>query len=497
MSQFSDRLKILLDESGTSVYQLSRNAKLDRTTIQRALTGERLPGASFVERLCDFLRVSPAERAELLELHTITRVGEKVYAARRYIKDMIERMAAVHIKSQNIVISRRTIEIEDQIKDGFKTFSGQYNVQNLVRDVLEDEAFNGASPHIYLTVPFENTFLFDLLYNLFLSCGSPDSAGDSSRRLLVRHIIKLSKNPLALQDSNYNLNVLSNVLPFAFCEYGSYQPYYYYGNVEASKDIDTVFPYYILTGKYLIQLSSDFNTAVLCGRSEIFDIYNSNFEKSLLQAGALVTQHSLCEEMLTTYINAMVDAGQFTHVIEPQPCFAKYYTTQLIEDKLRKDIENREFLKLLLTKLYGNYQNVDRVPMSLFSIEGIKQLARTGMLADLPPQYAVPFTVEERRMLLKQLKNDIVEDTYFVRAADSLKFAISPLASVQLYGSNAFMICTINSSGMMSTSFISEKSICESFFDFFESLYESDLLYSKEETIRILDEVIDGLDGKL
>jgi hypothetical protein len=95
------------------------------------------------------------------------------------------------------------------------------------------------------------------------------------------------------------------------------------------------------------------------------------------------------------------------------------------------------------------------------------------------------------------LRNDIADDTYFARAVNSSKFVISPLVTVQLYSTNVLMIVTANSHGMISSSFIEEKSICEAFFDFFESLPESNLLYSKEETIRIIDEAIVGLDSLL
>lgn len=497
MSQFSDRLKMILDESGTNIYQISKNAKLDRTTIQRALKGERLPGISFVEKLCDYLKVSPLQRSELQELYTISKVGEKVYTGRKYIKYMIERMAAVHIKSDNIPIGRRTITIGDHIEAGIKTFSGQYNVQNLIRDVLEDEVFNEAAPHIYLTVPFENTFLFDLLYRLFLSCSSTSSTQDDSKKILVKHVIQLSKNPLSLQDSNYNLNILSNVLPFAFCEWGAYEPYYCYGNVEASRDIYSVLPYYILTSKYVIQLSADFNMAVLSNSNEIYNIYSDSFEKCLLKTWPLVKQLKSCGELLTAYLTAFREAGHFTHVVEPQPCFSKYYTEELIENKLRRDVENREQLKDLVCELYGNWKRTNKIPISIFSVEGIEYFAKTGTLADLPYEYALPFTIEERKMLLEQLRYDISADIYFVRAANSSGFAISPLASLVVHGTDILMLCTINSSGVMSTSLIREKSICEAFYDFLDSLPESNLLCSKEETIRIIDRVIDGLDGKL
>src|SRR5665648_1196106 len=99
MSRFSNKLKVLIEDSGTNVYQLAKKAQLDRTTIQRAIVGERLPSVIFVEKLCDYLRVSPMERKELLEFHAISKVGEDVYASRNYIKGMIERFETIHTKT--------------------------------------------------------------------------------------------------------------------------------------------------------------------------------------------------------------------------------------------------------------------------------------------------------------------------------------------------------------------------------------------------------------
>jgi len=225
----------------------------------------------------------------------------------------------------------------------------------------------------------------------------------------------------------------------------------------------------------------------------MFDIYCASFEKCLLGTNALLNPLGNCEEMLSTYITAYNSAGQYTHVLEPQPCFAGYFTEQLIEDKLRKDLEGREQLKQLLCKFYDGYKHFDKVPMSLFSIEGTEYLAKTGIMADLPPQYALPFSVDERKMLFKQLRNDIANDTFFVRAINSAKFIISPIATVQLYGTNILILVTTNHDGIISSSMIQEKSICEAFYDFFENLPESNLLYNKEDTIKIIDGLLEFL----
>ncbi|HZK86242.1 MAG TPA: helix-turn-helix transcriptional regulator [Desulfosporosinus sp.] len=481
MSRFSNKLKVLIEDSGTNVYQLAKKAQLDRTTIQRAIVGERLPSVIFVEKLCDYLRVSPMERKELLEFHAISKVGEDVYASRNYIKGMIERFETIHTKTDNMFVGEKAVVVDIQINKEVNVFSGQYSVNNLIHDILEDAVYNyESSSQIDLIVPFEYTFLYDSLYQLYYR---------RKGKINIRHIVKLSKNPKTLQNSNTNLKLLSDVLPFAFSTGSGYQPYYYYGNTDVAIDIATIMPYYILTNKRLVTLSADFTTAVLYNNKEITKAYRAEFDKVILQTRPFINQLSDCGEMLSTYLNVYKDAGRFTHTIEPQPCLAKYYTHQMVNEKLRQDVEQRDMLCKLLYHLFDGYKDFPSIPMSLFSIEGLEYFVNTGIMADLPERFALPFTVEERKHLLQSLRDEIEKDSYLVRAIDNSKFSISSVATIQLYGINRLIFITADDHGIISC-LIDEKSICEAYYDFFESLPNCDLVYSKEETLKIIDDFI-------
>ena len=75
MSDFSNKCREYLKETGENVYQLSASSGLDRTSLQRMITGKRLPGIDFVRQFCDFLRINPSQRRELMELYKIEKIG--------------------------------------------------------------------------------------------------------------------------------------------------------------------------------------------------------------------------------------------------------------------------------------------------------------------------------------------------------------------------------------------------------------------------------------
>ena len=77
MSDFSNKCREYLKDTGENVYQLSASSGLDRTSLQRMITGKRLPGIDFVRQFCDSLRINPSQRRELMELYKIEKIEKK------------------------------------------------------------------------------------------------------------------------------------------------------------------------------------------------------------------------------------------------------------------------------------------------------------------------------------------------------------------------------------------------------------------------------------
>ena len=75
MTKFSDKCKELLAENGTNVYRFSSTSSLERTALQRMITGKRLPNIEFVKAFCHSLRLSKKEEDEVLELYKIEYMG--------------------------------------------------------------------------------------------------------------------------------------------------------------------------------------------------------------------------------------------------------------------------------------------------------------------------------------------------------------------------------------------------------------------------------------
>ena len=69
MSEFSDKLSEYIVKSGSNVYQLAKEASLDRTTLQKTAKGQRLPSLDYIREICQYIKISSNQEEELVQLN--------------------------------------------------------------------------------------------------------------------------------------------------------------------------------------------------------------------------------------------------------------------------------------------------------------------------------------------------------------------------------------------------------------------------------------------
>ena len=195
MSEFSERCRQLLINSGSNVYQMAKHSSLDKTSIQRMVTGKRLPSLDFVKDFCSYLRISPIEKKELLELYEIEKVGKSEYMSRCYIKSLIESLSFLDEENKKNISFSETL-------DYYEPFSPVPNVENKILSILQSELKNNNKPEILFNLPTSYRYIFFILKGLFA-----DFKGEAS----VKHLITLNKNPLNTVYPCQNLEALSHI----------------------------------------------------------------------------------------------------------------------------------------------------------------------------------------------------------------------------------------------------------------------------------------------
>ena len=89
MSEFSDKLSEYIVKSGSNVYQLAKEASLDRTTLQKTAKGQRLPSLDYIREICQYIKISSNQEEELVRLYKIEKLGHSTVKAWDEIQQII------------------------------------------------------------------------------------------------------------------------------------------------------------------------------------------------------------------------------------------------------------------------------------------------------------------------------------------------------------------------------------------------------------------------
>ena len=95
MSEFSDKLSEYIAKSGSNVYQLAKEASLDRTTLQKTAKGQRLPSLDYIREICQYIKISSKQEEELVRLYKIEKLGHSTVKALFLIITSLEKMKKV------------------------------------------------------------------------------------------------------------------------------------------------------------------------------------------------------------------------------------------------------------------------------------------------------------------------------------------------------------------------------------------------------------------
>lgn len=292
MSKFSEKCKKLMEANGSNVYRLSQTSALERTSLQRMVTGKRLPNQEFVRAFCRALRIPAAEEKELMELYTMESMGETAYRNQRTMLQLFQHLVEVEKEE------KPSCKMEPQNNLVLTSpISGQsYNTELLLQFLLKD-AFQGENHTIYTNLPGTDAEFFQYLHLFALQYMG---------KTVVKHLITFR---ISDTDIYENLESLNEVLPLYFADAFRYEPRYYYSTLSAKEQSDQIYSYYVISSKYVLQLSGDLKKGILHSDPWTVQQYTEEFLEKFSQSTPLIGEVSSREE-IKSMVNVFCFLGQ-------------------------------------------------------------------------------------------------------------------------------------------------------------------------------------------
>lgn len=465
MSKFSDKCKELLVENGYNVYRLSQIASLERTTLQRMVTGKRLPGQEFVKNFCRALRISLLEEREVMELYKIECMGETAYLNQKTILQLFQNLS--DFEKENFNSHRNIIEHSD-LELLSSTSTHAYDTELLLQFVLKQAFQHEERPAIYTNIPGTSSILSHYLMLL-----APQYQKDIS----VEHLIYFQTG---VSSAHENLETLNQILPLCFSKSITYKPYYYYSKLSKMDQPNLLFPFYIITKQYVLQLSGNLQKSLLHSDPEFVKEYTKEFDRCFSQSVPLLQQSDTLDEAMHLYLQCN-DIPKVITTMESAPCDSDLISPQHFIHLVNKHIPEYSYL----LDSYNAFLNmVYQTKRKGFITEfGLKHFCEHGITSGTSSVLFPPFNQAERLCSLDHYIN-----TYESSEKHLLNhhFIFPASLYIELRDRRILHLIHITAKNDISFVTIQESSICDAFADFFETLAESEYVFSDSQFKSIL-----------
>lgn len=478
MSKFSEKCKIIIKDNGTNVYRLSQEYKLERTALQRMVTGKRLPSLDFLKRFCKALRIPHKDQQELMQLYEIEQVGKNTYRTRSYIREMLENLSLALQKDvpeesmSYLKLNNISLEKLPQIA---KT---EVETKMLLLTLINNECSCPGEKHFYTNLAASNHILFEGL-SIFSTHAKKD--------VRIDHLINFQINS---NDSIENLKSLRSLVPIIFSDRFDYRTHYCYSKVSPDDLPQMMFPWYIITSHFLLLLAHDGHSAVLHTDPVIIRLYQKEFESAIAQALPLMSTLSDPETALKMYDDGFQD-GVRTASIEPQPCIHWLLNPELFQ-QFASLLTDERLIQLSSSVMAGWDAKLNPTAAMYYSKSGLEYFCKTGKMQGNIGVFLPPLSVEMRKQILDAyLKMTEAQDLPHYLLRENVPLLKDMI--LEIYGQERVQLIRIDADFRFLFVTVEESSICSSFYDFTESMQDSDMIYSKEETREILQQMIDAL----
>lgn len=478
MSVFSEKLQECITKSNMKIASLSKISGVERSFIQKMLTGERIPSdPAVLQQLADALMLSPSQRRMLLDSYSISKMGEATYYRRLLVKRLIEETNSF---LQPAPVLRSTYPNPGFQRPSVLSLHGKGAIADTVRLLVEEE-LSGASPRLRLVLQPES-----LLIPVLLAYGRTCPA------LQIEHILCFDSELQYQKENKYNLGCLRGALSFllAACRY---VPYFYYEVISPKTGKTALFPWMILGTDWAVSLSQDEEAAVVLSDREAVSLYEGLFEEVREECHP-VLEHSGQEQFFDAQ-NWSPLKQEMTYSLQFEPCFGFFFTMNMAQQQICRDLPNREELLSFFDERRKQISLLDgaRKNTSFFTLEGLDRFLESGRIGELPEDCYLPFPKPFRVELLRRMLACTQNQSYSPYLIKPAKFRIPQALYFLVTGPQQVTCsCTHPIHGRIHLN-IQENSVAYSFCDFFEYLKETGLVYSKEETQAVLRQRLEAL----
>lgn len=465
--------------------------KYSHSTISKLLNGKQPFTRKDIDYIIELLSLTKDEKKQLIELFPIYEY--EYHLKPKEIND-IKAILKIFESFQKLCIPTLPLTLQKDLSeitmypDGI--YDSEIEIQTAIYQTLCNE-FQKETPRMDVFLPQK----FDYYYRQ-MKILLPDAI--NKKNISIRQILTYSNSKNLDNSSEFNLlTFLPTIYYLTFISPGSYVFYYHYTDSVVSEVDGLLFPYYICTSNCLIRLSQHQKTAWVSHNPKDIEAYQMQFNKRINKTRPLMKKSNLIE-----YIDLFsIPENVLNHYYSPAICPIKLIPSDFDVASLLRP--KYPYTKDELLSKVQKFMQIVILPCSYYhyySKEGLYEFAKTGILHEYPKDMFFPVTPKDRILMLQNMFNSMNQKSpkykYFIinnQFPNNNKYCLG--ISDKCVTSYALGFGGIENLEM---SVITNPMLVNKFRFFFEDyLPHSELIYSKENALKIVQTAIEIAESKL
>lgn len=380
--------------SGYSSVKLSQLTGIERTRLNRIISGEFSARFEELSAIADVLMIDDNEKKQLFDDFLADKLGAAKLQNWETILSFLRDMDTVpkyreydgiidleHFSFKELTLPKESLLIK-----------GKHRIYNAITAVLEDACLND-SPVDIIDTP-KNNHLFSQLYHLV----------SAKKDTVISHILLLSDKSEADFSNTQTISAAKNIYPL-FLLSQNYMAYYNYTNLAQY----ALMPFFVLTNRFSLNIANDFRSAVITSNKDIIRTHKELFETQKRISSRFVNKIDSPEKYIEYYCRliarrTLLDKPSVHYSIDCEPFILSFLDAPKLEALFDRGTTTSGVFIQTMQNLYNPNKIVSKQRQILFfTKKNLMSFVETGKIQEAPKSFGIEFAPEHRKTVLKKL----------------------------------------------------------------------------------------------
>lgn len=469
-------IRSLIHENKLSVYSIAKSTGVNRSTLQKALTGDRNLSLRQFRAITTALPITSDEKALLYNDYLQYTWTKERLENNSYILDILNTIS--------VILDDKTFELPKPCNSEFNNnLYSDNEVKEVITHILGEILENNTICNLYIYIPFFDDFFEKNIL--------PFTERINCKVSVIFDVLKNNESYNTL-----NLTAFKNVLPLLFNGEQKYKLHYNYIESYNYDKRPVIYPFHIIIDNKAILLNPELNKAIVISDKKIIsNMVDAHILKlkNITPMNATYTDIFQCVKQL----NEKNTQGDTTYSINYEPCISSFVPLEMYDTLISDDMPFKsQFLKTISTRTEQLSSSGKR--FFIFNEASIDEFVEKGNIIIGGHPYLRCCTLEERKTILEVMLKAIDEHKVTMRAFSAENINVSrryELTNVR--ANNLLNIIVYTDNGGLNLLSINHPFINQSIISFIKDIVSTRRTFDEKETKALFENAIKKIDDMI